>query len=166
MMFWIESGKWNGRSYFGAVFLVPVLLFPTAKILKVRYGDLLDISAPAGCVMLALLKVKCFKDGCCYGRIFKLSSGPFWFPSQKVEGLAGVVLTVILLILIRRKKSRGVIYCWYLILYGSIRFVLNLFRETTPWIGPLPAGNFWSLVALVLGITVMIIVRERIGRGN
>ena len=58
-MFWIESGRWGGRSFYGAVFLVPVLMFPVSKVLKIRYGDMMDICAPAGCIMSAILKVKC-----------------------------------------------------------------------------------------------------------
>lgn len=154
-MFRIESGRWGGRSFYGAVFLVPVLMYPVSKALRIRYGDMMDICAPAGCIMSALLKVKCYIDGCCYGRVFSTGSGDFQFPSQFVEGLAAIFIMVGLFYLIWKGKRRGTIYCWFMILYGIIRFILNLFRSTSPWIGILPAGNFWSLISIMIGSAVM-----------
>ena len=157
IMSWIESGNWSGRSFYGAVFLTPILLWPLAKIIKMSYGRLMDLAAPAECIMLALLKVKCQIDGCCAGRIYSIPSGSFQFPSQKVECIAAMILMIVLLIMIKQKKYEGKIFQSYLIMYGVVRFVLNLFRETTPWIGPLAAGNFWSLVSVVIGIVSIIL---------
>lgn len=161
LMSMIESGDWNGRSFFGAVFLAPLLMLPVSMILHIPYGTMLDLCAPAECIMLALLKVKCSIDGCCYGKIFRIGSNAFRFPSQKVECITAIILMIVLIILIRTKRWRRTIYPWYLILYGIIRFILNLFRETTPWIGPLAAGNFWSLVAIVVGVIWMLTLLKK-----
>ena len=151
IMAFIETGHLDGRSYYGAVFLVPVLMFPVSKLLRINYGMMMDISAPAGCVMLALLKIKCLIDGCCRGRMIHTANGAFRFPSQIVESAVAVVLMFLLVAMNRNPKCYGKIYAWYLVIYGGVRFILNLFRETKPWIGPLPSGNFWSLIAIILG---------------
>ena len=164
LMAWIEIGSWAGRSYFGALFLAPLLLWPVSKALNVRFGSLMDLSAPEECVMVALLKVKCKIDGCCYGRLFDAPHGAIQFPSQIVEAVAALLLLAVLFVLIKRRKHDGEIFPIYMILYGAVRFVLNLFRETTPWIGPLPAGNFWSLVSIVLGIAAILRIRKRRSR--
>ncbi len=161
LMSGIESGNWTGRSFYGAVFLVPVLMFPVAVILHIPYSIIMDMCAPAGCVMLALLKVKCSIDGCCKGRIFTTSGGEFRFPSQKVECVAAILLMIVILLLIRSRKQAGKIYSWYLMLYGVTRLILNQFRETKPWIGPLAAGTFWSLVAIGIGTAVLVVMRKR-----
>ena len=159
-MAWLEVGVWNGRSFYGAVFLVPVMMLPVSKVLKVRYGFLMDICAPAGCIMNALLKIKCKIDDCCYGRIFFTENSGFRFPSQIVECIAAIILMLILIFMVYRRKQEGLIYPWFMILYGIVRFILNLFRETTPWIGPLPSGNFWSLISIAVGVIAIILLNQ------
>ena len=162
LMFLIESGEWaGGRSLFGSIFLVPVLMVPTAKLLKLRYADLMDICAPAECIMLALLKVKCSIDGCCGGRVVSLGGRSFVFPSQRVECIAFILIMFMLLWMLFRKNCQGLIYPYYMIIYGIARFILNSLRDTVPWIGPLPAGNFWSLVCLALGIIALVLIKRR-----
>ena len=162
IMAFIEIHDWTGRSFFGVVFLAPILMFPVAKLLRIPYGIMMDLCAPAECVMLSLMKAKCYMDGCCYGIIVSLAEGyPRRFPSQKVECVAGLILTVVMLLLIRSKKHAGKVYLWYMIIYGVARFILNLFRDTKPWIGPLPAGNFWSLVAIAIGVVGMVMIRKK-----
>lgn len=156
LMAFLESGEWGGRSFFGAAFLVPVFMFPVAKILKINYGDLMDICAPAGCIMLSLLKIKCAMDGCCYGRWIMLSNTAFRFPSQIVESIMAMVLMLILVIVLVAGKQRGLVYPWCLFLYGIMRSILNLLRETTPWIGPIPQGNVWALIATVIGAAILL----------
>ena len=160
IMSWIESGNWTGRSFYGAVFLTPILLWPLSMILKMNYGRLMDLSAPAECIMLALLKVKCVIDGCCIGRIFNIHGGSYRFPSQFVECCIAVVLMIVLVLMIKQQRFEGRVFQSYLVLYGIIRFVLNLFRETTPWIGPFAAGNFWSLVSIAIGVISIILLKQ------
>ncbi len=161
LMYFVEAGKWDGRSFYGAVFLTPILIFPVAKILRIPYGALMDLCAPAECIMLALLKVKCKIDGCCFGRIIELGDVSFQFPSQIVELLTALVLMVILIMIIKRGHWRGSVFAWYVFLYGATRLVLNFFRETKPWIGSLPAGSFWSLIAIVLGALYLILFKAK-----
>lgn len=153
--FFVENLEWGGRSFFGAVFLVPLVCIPAARILKINYGVLTDISAPAGCAMLALMKLKCYLDGCCRGiRLYRDEMGvAHYFPSQLVELTNALVLCVILMILSHDKKRTGCVYGWFFLLYGSTRFILNFFRSgTTPFLWILPAGNVWSLVAVLVGV--------------
>jgi prolipoprotein diacylglyceryltransferase len=161
LMSYIEAGEWGGRSFFGAAFLVPVFMYPMAKVMKVAYGDMMDICAPAGCIMLALLKVKCAVDGCCYGRWIIMSTSAFRFPSQIVESIGALVLMAVLLIMIARGNQRRMIYPWCLFLYGIMRSVLNLLRETTPWLGPVPQGNVWAMLALLIGLEILIVHKRR-----
>lgn len=68
LMGYLENGSWGARSFFGAMFAVPLIMWIVALILRLPYGMLLDICAPAGCIMFSLLKIKCKIDGCCGGR--------------------------------------------------------------------------------------------------
>lgn len=164
LMFCIESGYWSGRSLYGAIFLVPVVMFPVAKLLKLRYGELMDVCSPAGCVMFAILKVKCVIDGCCAGRLITIGGNQFVFPSQKVECAVFLIIMVVVMLMVFSKKYHTLVYPWFMVIYGISRFFLNLLRETTPWIGPLPAGNFWSLVSVAIGLIVIIAINKRENR--
>ena len=160
-MAFIESGNWSGRSLFGSVFLAPLLMFPVAKIFKTPYGQLMDICAPAECIMLALLKVKCNIDGCCGGRTIDLGGSSFIFPSQKVECGVFLIIMVILALMAFKDRYQGLVYPYYMVIYGVARFLLNLLRDTTPWIGPLPAGNFWAIISVAIGLAAIMIIKKR-----
>lgn len=153
--FWIENLWFGGRSFYGAVFLVPLAFIYVAKWLKLPYLELMDLCAPAECVMLALMKFSCLKDGCCGGRVLCTTAEGIEvvFPSQIVELCNAFLVFLVLMILAWNWKNRGKIFPWYMIIYGATRFVLNWFRaETEAYAFGLPAGNLWSLVAIVTGI--------------
>ena len=156
LMSFVESGNWTGRSFYGAVFLIPVLMYPVARLLKINYGNLMDLTPPAGCIMLALLKVKCKIDGCCFGRIMIIKGKIIQFPSQIVECIAALVLMIIMIVIIRSGRWRGLAYAWVMFLYGIIRLILNSFRETSPWVGPFSSGSFWSIISIVIGASILI----------
>lgn len=160
-MAFVESGYWGGRSFYGAIFLVPVLMHPVARFVKVPYGILLDVCAPAGCVMLSLLKVKCMIDGCCGGRMVSMGGKSFIFPSQKVECAVALVLMCLLLSMVISRRFQNKVYPLFMIIYGAVRFILNTFRTTKPWIFGLPAGNFWSLISLIIGAISLILIIKK-----
>lgn len=152
--FLIECSFFGGRSYFGAVFLVPLAFVYIAKLLRIPYGHLMDFCAPAECVMLAIMKYQCLLDGCCGGKVLYSIAldGSVVFPSQMAELINAFILMIVLLVMGYFPKNRGKIYGWYLLLYGITRFVLNLLRETaTPFLLGLPIGNVWSLLAIFIG---------------
>lgn len=159
--FFVENFRFGGRSFYGAVFLVPIVCVLCSKLLRISYGTLTDISAPAGCAMLALMKIKCLVDDCCNGiPLYADADGiVVYFPSQIVELATAIVLMTVLLIISFRKNQP--VYAWFLILYGATRFVLNFFRlAKTPYIWMLSAGHFWSLVAVVIGIIWLIVFND------
>lgn len=154
LMFLIESGFWAGTSFYGAMFFPPLIMVLLALLLRVPPLALLDLCAPAECVMLAILKMQCAVNGCCVGILLTITADGTYirFPSQIIELLNALVLMVILLRLIRKGTWQGRIYPIYMLLYGITRFILNLLRDTKPFLLGLPAGNFWSLVAIVIAL--------------
>ena len=153
--FFVENFWFGGRSFYGAVFLVPLAFLYVARLFHVEWGELLDLCAPAECVMLAIMKYQCLVDNCCRGReLFVGASESMVFPSQAVEMANALMLFMLLVILAFFSKNRGTIYPWYLISYGISRFILNFFREE--WAlydgGIPPLGTVWSVVAVIVGI--------------
>ena len=63
---YVEMGTIGGTSFFGAIFLVPVLITPV-MLMKLSYRDILNLSAPAECAMLVVMRFDCLDKGCCFG---------------------------------------------------------------------------------------------------
>lgn len=155
---WFVDFAFGGRSYYGAVFFVPIVFLLIAKLFGISYGDLMDFCAPAECAMLVIMKYQCLVDGCCRGRVlYETTDGVVVrFPSQIVEVCVATVIFFILMFLAMKNGNRGAIYPYYLLIYGSIRFVLNFFRdELYPFILGIPPGHFWSICAVVCGVIVL-----------
>lgn len=163
IMFFVENGWIGGTSFFGAVFFVPIPFFWVAHLMKLPYGDVMDLCAPAECMMLFVMKIQCQLSGCCAGRIlFESSDGvAVRFPSQIAEMINAVFLLTVLMVIAYQKKHRGELYPLYILLYGITRFILNFFRQdfvTTTMI--IPFGTIWSIVAMVLGMVWLIVLRN------
>lgn len=157
LMFFIESGRFGGTSFFGALLFVPVLILP-ARLLGLSYKDILDLCAPAECLMLAIMKLDCLANNCCVGKY--LPTLEFQFPSQIVEMVASLLVMAALLLRETRKQD-GHLYAWYLIYYGVVRFILNGFRYgIKPFVWILPNGHFWALVSILIGIVWLVWVKK------
>lgn len=165
LWFFVENFAFGGRSFYGAVFLVPVVFWLFAYVIRIPYAQLMDLCAPAECIMLSIMKIKCLIDGCCIGRtLFVTELGEIVrFPSQIVELVAAYVIVWVLLAMSCKTQHRGKIYPWYLILYGASRFVLNFFRdEWAQYNGGIPPfGNIWSVCAVIIGVVWIILYNKR-----
>jgi phosphatidylglycerol:prolipoprotein diacylglycerol transferase len=109
--------------------------------------------------MLAFMKIDCLVSNCCIGK--HLPSIGIQFPSQIVEMITILIGMLLLLQFERKGKFRGNLYACYLIFYGVTRFILNWFRYgVEPFALGLPAGNFWSIIAIILGIAWFIVMKN------
>jgi len=156
LWFFVENLYFGGRSFYGAVFFVPIVFLLLPYVIKVPYGQIMDFCAPAECIMLSFMKVQCLVTGCCGGRtLFVNEIGEaVVFPSQLVELIAAYAIAIALIVISQQGKQKEKIYPWYLILYGSSRFILNFFRaEWEHYSGGIPPfGTIWSVVAVAIGI--------------
>ncbi|MBR3928250.1 MAG: prolipoprotein diacylglyceryl transferase [Clostridia bacterium] len=158
---YIEMGTFGGTSFYGAVFLVPLLITP-AMLLKIKYKDILNLCAPAECAMLIVMRFDCLDKGCCFGRY--LPTLEFQFPSQIVEMAAGAIVMAVL-ILMHIKNRQTHLYPWYMVLYGFLRFLMQGFRYggTNPWVLGLSQGHFWSLISMAIGV-IWIVAAKQLGK--
>ena len=156
---YIELGEFGGTSFYGAVFLVPILILP-AMLMRITYKDILNLCAPAECAMLLVMRFDCLDKGCCFGRY--LPALEFQFPSQIAEMVVAITI-MITLIQMHRKDRQVQLYPWYMILYGVCRFILQGFRYggTDPWVLGLSQGHLWSLVSMAIGTVWLLLSRRR-----
>lgn len=154
LWFFLENRWFGGISFFGAVFLVPLAFLAVPRLFRESYENMMDVFAPGICMMLAIMKVQCLTSGCCQGRELYVGDTILRFPSPLAELANGLLLMIILLAMALRPKGRGMLYPWYMILYGCTRFVLQFFREE--WVtrtGILPTyGTLWSVLSVAIGV--------------
>lgn len=164
--FFLENGVWGGKSFFGAIFLAPLTFVVVALVLRIPYFYALDYCATAGCFIFSLLKVDCLIGGCCKGIILFQNQYNHYirFPSQLVELLSALFLTVALFLASRNEKNRGKIYPFTLLSYGCIRFVLNLLRDDWQRARDMglcmPIGCFWALLSVLIGILWLFVAKK------
>ncbi len=154
-MYLIENGVWGGRSLYGFIFFSPIVYFPIAKIIRVRYRDFLDVCTPCIYFDLALSKILCILKACCEGKILYQNEDYVYvrFPSREVEMAVLFVLALALFGLAKIKRVRGRIYPISLVMYGVVRFPLSYWRDDcSPFAWGLPAGAFWSVWAVCIGL--------------
>lgn len=161
--FFVENGHFGGRSFYGAIFIVPLIFWVVAKVLGINYGKLIDLCAPAECIMLAIMKYACLTEDCCGGRVLCTTAEGLEviFPSQIAETVAALMIAVILIVMARNPKNRGTLFPWYMVIYGASRFVLNLFRaENAVFLLGMTAGNVWSVLSVILGFAWLILLKK------
>lgn len=164
ILFYVENGYFAGMSYYGGILLMPLFNVIVAKIFCIPYVDLMDMCGAAAGGMLAIMRLQCAYFGCCNGIDINISDTcSFAFPSPIVELVTVLILMYIVLCLGKYEKYQGKLFPIYLILYGSTRFVLNWFRAgNEPYVWILPPGNFWSLVAIVIGIIWIMLKNHKV----
>lgn len=155
---YIETGNFGGTSFYGAIFMVPVLIAP-AMLMKIGYRDILNLCAPAEAAMLFVMRFDCLDKGCCVGRY--IPQLEFQFPNQIAEMVVALSVMAILMRILKKDRTAW-LYPRYMILYGICRFLLQGFRYggTNPWALGLSAGHLWSLVSITIGTVWLLAIRS------
>ena len=171
-LFYIWQG---GLSFHGGLVGVILSLLLFCKRKKIEFLRLMDgvaLSMPIG---LGLVRIGNFLNGELYGRAtngewgFIFPTDPFGLlrhPSQLYESFGeGLVLFVILLIISKFTKIKGMVSSCFLIFYGLIRFIIEFYRQPDAHIGyvafdSLSMGQILCLPMILIGIVMFIYSRK------
>jgi phosphatidylglycerol:prolipoprotein diacylglycerol transferase len=131
-----------------------------------------DVFAPGIALGHGIGRLGCFAAGCCWGRPTRLPWGVTFtnplaqqlvgvpldvklHPTQLYESAAEFAIFGILYWRIRRQHAPGSIISLYLILYSTVRFLVEFVRdhpgEPNPFGGPLNTSQWISLALAALG---------------
>lgn len=147
-----------GFSFFGVIFFLPVFLSLLYIFLrkKISYSNLFSYVAVAIPLELAVIRVACALNGCCYGieSSWGIHYGVYTrFPVQPLEAILDLGIFVLLLLNERRRLIPGNQYVNLLVLYGVVRFACEFVRgDGSALIFTFTNGQVYSLVCIVLGI--------------
>lgn len=171
-LFYIWQG---GLSFHGGLMGVILSLLLFCKRKKIEFLRLIDgvaLSMPIG---LGLVRIGNFLNGELYGKAtngewgFIFPTDPFGLlrhPSQLYESFGeGLVLFVILLIISKFTKIKGMVSSCFLIFYGLIRFIIEFYRQPDAHIGyvafdSLSMGQILCLPMILIGIVMFIYSRK------
>lgn len=159
--FWIFNLREAGFAIHGAIFggaLGNILRFRRSGYPLLEGMDLaMAILLPS----MALGRIGCFMQGCCYGSECNLG----WainipgvpgarHPVQLYEASLDLLLWPLVLYVFFRAPRQGQTVCAMLMTYASIRFTTEFFRQTTMW-GVLSREQWGSLTIFLLAAVAL-----------
>jgi phosphatidylglycerol:prolipoprotein diacylglycerol transferase len=178
--------NWRSAGVFYGGFVLAILV----GVLYVRrhrlsLGKVADAVAPGLVIAQAVGRVGCLSAGCCYGRqtsvgwaltftdsrASELTGVPLsvpLHPTQVYHGLANLVLFFSLVYLYPRKWADGVVFWFYVLVYGIFRFGIEFFRgdfRGSVFGGMLSTSQLVAVLASSLAIFYLIRLRLRVRSG-
>ena len=130
-----------------------------------------DVFAPGIALGHGIGRLGCFAAGCCWGvptmlpwgvtftnpvakQLVGVPLGIALHPTQLYESAAEFIIFGILFWRIRKPHAPGAIISLYLVLYGTVRFLVEFVRfheQANPFGGPLNTSQWISLALILLG---------------
>ena len=159
LLFVLENIAWvlkngftlGGFSFYGAVLLIPLLMPLFGKALRLDARASLDSSAICIAAMLGTVRIGCYLNGCCGGRIFSIGAYDFSFPTQLMECVCDFLILFYLLKKEKDGDAGGTLYPRFLLLYGIARFLIEFLRNTDKdWLY-LSHAQWFSIAAVLIG---------------
>ena len=172
-LFYIWQG---GLSFHGGLLgvIVSLIIFCKKKNIEfLRLTDVVALSMPIG---LGLVRIGNFLNGELFGKAtnaewgFIFPTDPFGIirhPSQLYESLGeGLLLFLILLFISQKTNIKGIVSSSFLIFYGSIRFIIEFYRQPDTHIGYvafdfISMGQLLCLPMIVIGFVILLYSRKK-----
>lgn len=159
--YYVDYGVWEGKLFYGTVLFFPIVIIPLCLILKINYLRGTDFAALITIFMMVFGKMDCMMNGCCTGiELFELSSGQIiYFPSRTLECLTALAMSILFFLLNYKIKQRGMIYGYFLIIYGVQRSFYQVFRIATPeYRFGVPVAHIWCWGCVILGVVWLVLM--------
>jgi phosphatidylglycerol:prolipoprotein diacylglycerol transferase len=151
-IFWVGSG---GLAFHGGLiggFLAGFWLIRSKKIYPWK---LADIVAPFIALGYSIVRIGCFMNGCCYGKVSNVpwalhcaaSDSALRHPTQLYSMIGSLILFLVLFRLRNHRQFSGFLFLLYIGLYSIMRFIVEIFRESPVF---LPGLSLAQLVCIIL----------------
>lgn len=167
-------GGWDGLVWYGG--FAGGLLFALIYVLRkhLNFWKTADILAPYLAMAYAIVRIGCFLNGCCYGKVttmpwsvvFPVVDDLSRHPTQLYSSFLNFLIFLFLLYLYPRRRFNGQIFITYLGLYSVYRFVVEFFRENL-LIGPYFTIAQWialGLFGFCLVLLILLTMKKKLSR--
>lgn len=155
----------GGLAIYGGIILGILVAFISCKIKKVKFENLLDFTVPYLALSQAIGRLGNFFNIEAYGsettsflRMGILKGDNFIevHPCFLYEGIACILIFIILKVLQKRRKYELEIFADYIIFYGIIRFFIEAIRVDSLCIGFFKISQLVSVLFVTIGIIIHI----------
>ena len=171
-LFYIWQG---GLSFHGGligVILALIIFCKKKNIPFLRLTDGVTLAMPIG---LGIVRIGNFLNGELYGKAtngewgFIFPTDPFGLlrhPSQLYESFGeGLILFLLLFLINSKTNMKGIVSSFFLIFYGSIRFIIEFYRQPDSHMGyiafdTLSMGQILCIPMIVMGCIILIYSRK------
>lgn len=151
LLHFLENGTFGGVSFYGSVFLIPVLMPLVGLLFRLKPGQTMDICGPCVAIMIGCMRFGCFLTGCCGGWTVCLGSFCFKWPTQMMDSIGDFAILLWLLQKEEQMPKSGKLYPLFMIAYSAMRFFLEYLRDTPKdWL-LFSHGQWFAIAALLLG---------------
>ena len=157
----------GGLSFHGAVFGMSIATYLFARKNKLHFFQIADCMAVAGTPGLLCGRLGNFINGELYGRVTDSplgivfpGAGPYpRHASQLYEGLLeGIILFAFMFWLHKRERIYGIVSSWFLVGYGTFRFIVEFFREPDAqlgyYLGFFTMGQILCFIMILLSVVL------------
>jgi len=174
----------GGLTYYGGFIVATAFGLYFARKHRMGMGKVADLCAPWIAFGLALTRMGCFLNGCCFGKVTQMPWGvrfPIGSAAWEAQHEAHLIgeraaalpvhptqiylallnwLTFVLLYFFMRKRKRfdGQVFAWLLILKGVFRSLVEIWRDDDRGVffGWLTTSQIISLPLVALGIALLV----------
>lgn len=169
----------EGVGVYGAVIGVIVAIVAYCLVKKLSIWQVGDMVSPGALVGMAIGRVGCVLNGCCYG----LPSESFCsvvytnpdtyaplnvavLPTQEMHIVWNMLAFAAIWLLRKRMKPEGNLLLLYLALYAAGDLIIRTFREGTPWLFGIQQAQLIGIVMLLITIPWLIVRLVRYNRSQ
>lgn len=161
LLFYLESGSFGGVSFYGSVFLIPLLMPLIGMLFRLKPGQTMDLCGPCVAIMIGCMRFNCVLSNCCGGWQVCLGALCFSWPTQAMDSIGDFAIMLWLLQLEREHRAKGALYPGFMIAYSIMRFLLEFLRDTPKdWLY-LSHGQWFALAAIVAGLLWITLQKQR-----
>jgi phosphatidylglycerol:prolipoprotein diacylglycerol transferase len=162
--------NFEGLAVYGAVIgvVLAIIIYCLAK--KLSIWLIADIISPGALVGMAIGRIGCVLNGCCYGLTTSLpwaveytcpdSYAPLGVPlhpTQIYHIIWNLIAFAVLWSLRRRLKPRGSVFLLYLAFYAAGDLIIRTFREGEPFLFGLQQAQLIGIIVLVITVPWLIV---------
>jgi phosphatidylglycerol---prolipoprotein diacylglyceryl transferase len=167
--------------YYGGLILALIASAWYLRSARLPGWKVADLCAPGIALGQAIGRIGCLSAGCCYGKPTHLAWGITFrdryaydnvgvplntplHPTQLYESAGTLLLFLYLMWRLSRKHFTGQIILEYLILYASLRFVIEFFRDDDRGFvlrGLLSTSQFIGILTILGAVAVFLYLRRR-----
>ena len=142
----------GGVSFFGSVYLVPLLMPLIGRLFGLKPSQTRDLCAPCVAVMIAFIRIGCLCNGCCGGRVVYVGEYYFAWPTQIMESIGDFLIFLWLSELEKKGKARGLLYPLLMLSYSIMRFFIEFLRYSTNKFLFFSNGHWFALAAILVAV--------------